>query len=124
MTIAYWTVLVAALMPIAFAGLAKAGGAGFDNRQPRVWLAQLDGWRQRAHAAQQNSHEAIAPFAAAVIIAHQLDAPQAAVDGLAVAFIVLRVLYGALYIADRDVLRSLVWLAGLACIVALFVVAA
>ncbi len=124
MTVAYWCVLANILMPIAFAGLAKAGAAGFDNRNPRPWLAGLTGWRQRAHAAQQNSHEAVAPFAAAVIIAHQLGADQGLINAFALGFMALRVLYGAFYIADRDWLRSLAWLGAMGCVVALFVVAA
>ena len=38
---------------------------------------------------------------------------------LAVSFIVLRVVYIALYLADRQMARSLVWLLGLLCCVAL-----
>jgi len=59
-----------------------------------------------------------------VIIAHQLQAPQATVDGLALAFIGLRLAYGALYIADLHWWRSIVWTLGVGCVVALFVVAA
>ena len=52
---------------------------------------------------------------AAVIIAHQLAAPQALLDVLAAAFIALRVAYIALYVADRAVARSVVW--GLALLI-------
>eukprot|EP01035_Chromulina_nebulosa_P035064 gene35064-47116_t len=44
------------------------GGKDFDNAAPRVMLAKLDGWRQRANWAQLNGFEAFPPFAAAVII--------------------------------------------------------
>lgn len=121
MTIAYWMVLLAAVLPIAFAAISKAGGHRYDNRAPRAWLDAQSGWRQRAHWAQQNSHEAFAPFAAAVIIAHQLHAPQAGIDTLALLFIGFRVLYGALYIADRDRLRSVAWVAAFLCVVGLFI---
>ena len=124
MTIAYWCVLVAALLPFAFTLVAKTKGEKFSNRRPREWQAQLTGLPQRAHAAHLNSFEAFPPFAAAVIIAHQLSAPQAMVDGLALAFIVLRILYGILYIADKPSARSVVWFFALLCVVALFVVAA
>ena len=59
-----------------------------------------------------------------MLIAHQAGADQSTVDTLAVAFIVIRLLYGAIYIANLATLRSLVWTAGFACVVGLFVVAA
>jgi uncharacterized MAPEG superfamily protein len=124
MTIAYWCVLAAALLPFAFTLVAKTTGEKFTNRRPREWQAQLTGLPARAHAAHLNSFEAFPPFAAAVIIAQQLQAPQATVDGLALAFVALRMLYGILYVADRPSARSVVWFLALACVVALFVVAA
>lgn len=123
MTVANWCVLVAALLPYAFTGLAKSR-ADFDNARPREWLAAVPGWRQRAHWAQLNSFEAFPPFAAGVIIAQQAGAGQAAVDALALAFVALRGVYGGLYIADRPTARSLAWTAATACTVGLFVVAA
>ena len=76
---AYWCVLIAALLPIACAGLAKWGmigkprrEGGFDNNNPRAWLARQTDWRARANAAQANSFEALPFFIGAVIIAHQL----------------------------------------------------
>ncbi len=123
MTIAYWTVLAAAVMPILLAGIAKGGGASFDNRRPRRWLAAQTGWRQRANWAQQNGYEAFPPFAAAVIIAHQLDASRTAIDTLALLFIACRILYSAFYIFDLQALRSLAWLAGFGCVIGLFITA-
>lgn len=124
MTIAYWCVLAAGLMPFLWTLVAKTTGERFNNRTPREWQARLSGLPARAHAAHLNSFEAFPLFAAAVIIADLLDAPQATVDLLALAFIGLRVLYGILYLADQHALRSLVWFAALACTVAIFVVAA
>ena len=67
-TLAYWCVLVAALLPIVCAGIAKWGtfgkprrDGGFDNENPRAWLARQTDWRARANAAQANSFEAL-PF--------------------------------------------------------------
>jgi uncharacterized MAPEG superfamily protein len=121
MTIAYWCVLAAAVLPLLWAGASKSRSA-YDNRAPRAYLADLEGWRQRANWAQQNAWEAFAPFAAAVIIAHVRGVPQATIDGIALAFIAARVLHGLLYMADRATLRSLAWLAGFGCVVALFLV--
>lgn len=127
MTLADTCLLVACLLPIACAGLAKSRGfgkprreGGFDNHQPRQWLAQLQGWQARAHAAQLNSFEALPVFIAGVLVAQRLNAAQATVDGLALAFIVLRIGYIGAYLADRANLRSVLWLLALLCCVALF----
>ncbi|MDH5276256.1 MAG: MAPEG family protein [Gammaproteobacteria bacterium] len=124
MTVAYWCVLVAALMPIVWAGAAKSGIKGFDNARPRELLGSLSGWPARANFAQQNSYEAFPPFAAGVIIAHLCDTPQATIDALALTFTIARVAYGLFYIADRSTLRSLVWLLAFGSTVALFVTSA
>jgi uncharacterized MAPEG superfamily protein len=121
MTFAYWCVLITILLPLVWAGVSKGGGSGFDNARPRVYLAALQGWRQRANWAQQNAWEALAPFAAAVIIAHNTGLPQSRIDLLAGIFIVARILHGVFYIADQSTLRSLVWVSGFLCVVLLFV---
>ncbi len=115
-TIAYWCVLVAAVLPIVCAGIAKYGmfgktprEGGFDNHQPRAWLARQTDWRARANAAQANTFEALPFFFAAVIIAHQLQARQAALDILAFMFVVLRIAYVVMYVADMAKTRSAVW---------------
>ena len=118
MTVAYWCVLLAALLPYACTYLAKSGGlgkprsqGGFDNDQPRAWLARQTGWAARADAAQANSFEVLPFFFAAVIVAHQLAAPQARLDILAVLFVTLRVIYIAMYVAGLSTARSAVWAA-------------
>jgi uncharacterized MAPEG superfamily protein len=115
-TVAYWCVLVAALLPMACAWLAKAQGigkprnqGGFDNHDPRAWLARQTDWRARANAAQANSFEALPLFIGAVIIAHQLGAVQARLDILAVLFVTLRIIYIAMYVADLPMIRSGIW---------------
>lgn len=125
MTTAFWCVLVAGLLPIVWAGVAKAGGGRrYDNARPREFLAELEGYRQRANWAQQNSYETYPLFVAGVLIASLAGAPQPTVDALAVAFVVARVLYGIFYITDRSTLRSLTWLAAFGCVVGMFVAAA
>lgn len=123
MTTAYWCVLIAGLLPYV-ATVAAKGGARFDNRQPREWLARQGGWRARAHAAQLNGFEAFPLFAAAVIVAHQLGATQARVDVLAIAFVVARLGYFGAYVADLAWLRSAIWFVGISCVVAIFVAGA
>lgn len=126
MTIAFWCVLIAAYLHIVWTSVAKFSGKFGDseNHNPREYLEALSGWRKRAHWAQMNSLEAFPPFAAAVIIAQYLQAPQARIDVLAMAFIALRVLYGVFYVTDKARLRSAVWLGAVGCVIAIFVAAA
>lgn len=115
-TIAYWCVFVAAMLPFACAWLAKAPGmgkprkqGGYDNADPRGWLAKQTDWQARANAAQANSFEALPFFIGAVIIAHQLGAAQGVVNVLAIVFVTLRIVYIAMYVAGLPVVRSAIW---------------
>ena len=119
-TMAYWCVLAMAILPIVCTGIAKYGmftksrrDGGYDNHNPRAWLAKQTDWRARANAAQANTFEALPFFFAAVIIAHQLQAQQTVVDILAFMFVVLRVAYVLMYVADMAKTRSAVWAAAL-----------
>jgi uncharacterized MAPEG superfamily protein len=126
-TVAYWCVLLAVLLPLACAWLAKSKGfgkprreGGFDNAEPRAWLARQEGWQARADAAQANSFEALPFFIGAVIIAHQLGAPQTRLDILAVLFITLRVIYITMYVAGLPKTRSAIWALAFLCNIAIF----
>ena len=119
MTFAYWMLLVAALLPYFTVGLAKSGG--FDNHTPRPSLESLTGWRRRADWAHRNHFEAFPAFVAAVIVAELAHAPQSRIDLLAGIFVLLRLIYTALYLADQAVLRSIVWSLGLLAVIWLFV---
>jgi len=125
-TLAYWCVLVAAMLPIVCAGISKwrqfgkpLKEGGFDNRHPRDWLARQTDWRARANAAQANSFEALPFFIGAVVIAHQLGAYQMRLDILAFVYVVLRLVYITLYVANQANLRSLVWTLALATNIAI-----
>lgn len=122
MTIAYMCILISIFIPLVLVGYAKFGTKGYDNRSPREFLEKAQGKHKRAHYAQMNSYEAFAPFAAAVIIAHQVGAVQGRVDALAVAFVVFRILYGIFYVIDQHVLRTLVWFLAFGCTIGLFVI--
>jgi uncharacterized MAPEG superfamily protein len=119
-TIAYWCVLVMALLPVVCAGIAKSGmmrtppgEGGYDNADPRNWLQRQTDWRARANNAQANTFEALPFFFAAVIMAHQLQASQGRVDVLAVVFVALRLAYVAAYVANKAHLRSVIWMLAL-----------
>lgn len=120
MTFALWMVLAAAMLPIVAAGIGKAGAPGFDNRASPAWERTLSGWRARAMWAHRNHVEAFAPFAAAVLAAQWMGAPQGRVDALAGAFILIRIGYNVAYILDRGALRSVLFAAGFGCVVLLF----
>jgi uncharacterized MAPEG superfamily protein len=129
MTIAELCILIACLLPIVCAGIAKWKGfgvsrrdGGFDNHNPRQWLARLEGWQARANAAQQNSFEALPIFIAGVLIAQAHGAASSTIDALAVVFVLARVAYIATYLADRANLRTLSWVVALGCAIALFFV--
>lgn len=120
MTIAYWCVLFMGLFPYVAAGIAKKGFEGYDNGMPRQWLAKQTGFRARANAAQANLFESLPFFFAAVVIASMANAPQDRVDLLAIGFVVARIAYLVCYVANWPTTRSIVWLTGLACVVAIF----
>ncbi len=120
MTTALWCVLAAGLLPYVATVSAKVGKR-FDNHLPRAWLAAQSGWRARANAAQMNSFEAFPLFAVAVLVAHHTGAPQPRVDTLALVFVAARIAYIVTYVADLALLRSIVWFAGIASAVAIFV---
>ena len=129
MTLANYCIIAACLLPIISAALAKSKGfgkrrrdGGFDNHNPRSWLANLQGWQARANAAQANGFEALPLFIAGVLVAQQAGAVQGKIDGLAVGFVLARIAYVYFYISDQASLRSLVWIAGLAISIALFLV--
>lgn len=124
MTIAFWCVLVAGLLPYLGTLVAKVAGERYNNRDPRAWLDRQTGFRRRADNAQKNGFEAFPLFAAAVVIAHLAHAPQQRVDVLAIAFIVARLAYFACYLADWQAVRSLVWAVGFGACVAIFVAGA
>jgi uncharacterized MAPEG superfamily protein len=123
MTIAFWCILAAAMLPYLTIAIGKYDRK-YDNRSPRDWEAQLEGKQRRAVFAHHNHFEAFAPFAAAVIVAHLAAAPQAWSNALAAAFIGLRLAYTWAYVADHHIARSLLWAGGMACVVALFIAGA
>ena len=122
------SVLIAALWPFVLL-LATAWpsrstlarwGAGWDNHDVRGSMDRLRGWRRRAHFAQINGHEGFAPFAAAIILAQLAQAPPGWIRGLALAYLVLRGLYGLCYVADWSTWRTTVWIGAALCVLGLY----
>lgn len=132
MSLAYWCVAFAAVMPYLVVALTlvpsqrvpSRWGKGYDNRDPREESRKLVGWRRRAHHAHANAFEAFPPFAAAVLMATTLRGGSPAIDAWASAFVGLRVAFSLLYVADRATARSAVWSLAALCVLALFAIAA
>ena len=125
MSIAYWCVLVAALLPYVWVGFAKGGASDYNNKDPRGWVARQDSYRIRnANGAHLNAFEAFAPFAASVLMAQFAGVDAGRISILAMAFIAFRILHGIFYLTAIHRLRSLSWLGGFACVAALMVMAA
>jgi len=107
--------LIAACLPYACALIAKAGGKGFDNNHPRLWLERQQGWRARANDAQKNLFEGLPLYFLAVLWAllyRHIDEQTLTVWMLA--WLLLRIGYIGAYLANLGTLRSLLWMAALA----------
>ena len=125
LSLAYLCVLLAALLPYLWVGIAKASAPRYDNRDPRGWIARQDNPRlQRAYHAHSNALEAFPPFAAGVVLAQLAGVAPSTIAALAVAFVALRIVHGVAYVANLAGLRSLAWFGALGCVVTLLVRAA
>ncbi|MEB2343880.1 MAG: MAPEG family protein [Deltaproteobacteria bacterium] len=122
MTTPLWCLVIVALLPYV---LSFSGGyfrmrqlGGIDNKHPRLQAMKLEGAGARAYAAQANAWEALGFFTAAVVVLH-LANPEAArgatAANLSLGFLATRIVHPIAYLANLDVLRSLAFLAGLAC---------
>ena len=125
MAIAYWCILIAALLPYVWVYVAKSSGERYNNRDPRDWQARQTNPRSnRAHAAHLNGFESFPVFVAGVLMAQLAGVGLNTINLLAIVFVIARVLHGIFYVANVQALRSLVWLVGFASAIALIVLAA
>ena len=125
MTVAFWTLLVAIVFPWLMAFIKKsslASNGAYNNSAPRAQSEKLHGVSRRALWAEQNSFEILPGYIAAIVVAHTTGANQAYIDLLAILFISSRALYALCYLMNWATLRSIVWVAGLGCIVGLFAI--
>ena len=128
MTTPFWCLAIVIFFPFFMsttAGYFKIKTFGrYDNKNPRVQTSQLEGVGARAWAAQQNSWESIIMFAPCVFIAHLAGADEAQSTMAAMGFVVARLIYMAVYLADLDLIRTLVFSVGFASCVWLIYLAA
>jgi uncharacterized MAPEG superfamily protein len=113
-----WFVPIAAILAIASkiptVVAMNREGSGYDNHQPREQQSRLTGWGRRALAAHQNTMESFPLFAAGMLTGAVLQADAALLTACGAIFIVARIVYIYLYIADIATLRSIVWGVGFA----------
>jgi len=103
-------------LPVAIA-MVKMGH--YDNKHPRKQQSELEGFGARAKAAHENAFEALLMFAPGALAVISLKCITPYSEWFAIAFIVSRVLYTAMYYLDLDKLRSPIWCVGFASSVAL-----
>ncbi len=113
MPIAYWCLLIAALMPFPLVPVARKAAGNFNNATPRDFAAKATGLAKRAYGAHLNSMESFPFFAAAVLVAMQNGMDGDILDGLALTWVGLRLVYVWAYLSDRPGLRSPVWGCGI-----------
>ncbi len=125
MSIAFWCVVVAALLPHLLRELAEiAAGATYDSRSPRESLERAGGRARRAFAAHLNGFEVFPVFAVAVVFCHLLRGPSLPVDVLAVAFLATRIAHAVSYVLDAPRARSISFALGGMCIAGMIAIAA
>ncbi|AXV63900.1 MULTISPECIES: MAPEG family protein [Pseudoalteromonas] len=123
------TLILCALIAVLLPYLAKAPVAfaqnklaGYDNKHPREQQSKLTGFGARALAAHQNSFESLIVFGVALAVVMSTNNVYHVTETLAVMHVVSRVMYCIFYYINQDILRSLVWLVGYVCAVAMIAV--
>ena len=124
MTVPFWCLLVASLIPYVLAattGYFKAQELGrLDNHYPRIQTLELTGIGARASAAQANAWEALTLFAVAVLVNHLGGGDADTAATLSIVWLVARIGYVVAYLADVPTARSLIFVVGLICAIGVF----
>jgi uncharacterized MAPEG superfamily protein len=118
MPFAYWSILIAALLPLIIVGYAKSSSR--DNNAPRDSAERLAGAKRRAYAAHQNAFESFPFYAVAVIAALSFGASATTVSVLAALYLAFRIAHALLYIADKPSFRSASYAGALFTNIAIF----
>jgi uncharacterized MAPEG superfamily protein len=127
MPVAFWCILAGVFLPYVWSGLGvafrKKEFGKVDAHHPRIQQAQATGIASRATAAERNAWEALSMFAPAVIAAHLFAPTSTLAPTLAMAWVGVRVLHGAFYLANIPPLRTLSFVGGMVCSALLFLIA-
>jgi uncharacterized MAPEG superfamily protein len=121
MTIAEWMIFAAVILFLLTIAPVKAVGyKTFDNSNPRDPTFYKSDMAARALGAHLNGIETFPFFAIAVLLAEFRHLPQSLIDKLAVAFVVIRLLFIFAYLGNRSTIRTLLWNLGFAVNAAIF----
>jgi uncharacterized MAPEG superfamily protein len=123
---------VLSMVPHFYAAYISAGG--FKNSTPRGYLAEIQQKKEktptdhkyiRAEAAQQNGHENLPFFAAALLAGNYAKLPVKELNALAAAYLISRMLYNTIYVFNTSEkisnLRSVIYLVGIGINFTLFI---
>ena len=122
MTVADWCILGAVLLYLLTLAPVKAiGHRDFCNSAPRDPAFYEDPVRARVLGAHVNGIETFPFFAAAILLAEVKHGAQALVDGLSVAFLVVRLAFVMAYVMNRPTTRTLLWNLGFLLNVLIFI---
>lgn len=94
-----------------------------DNKEPRLQSQQLTGPGARAVGAQANSWEALAVFSAAILAVYIAGIDLDSITTQVMVFVALRIAYIPAYVGDKDMPRSLIFIAGYGICLYLFYLA-
>ena len=108
MTFAFWCLFAGGLLPIAVVFIAKAD-PNLDVSNPRDVHVTQTGLRKRAYGAHLNGLEAFPLFAVGVIAATLRGVPQSWLDAAAGSWLLARLLYTVVYLADFARIRPTLW---------------
>lgn len=121
MTLAEWTIFAAVILYLVTVAPVKAVGyKTFDNSNPRDPVFYKPGIATRALGAHLNGIETFPFFAFSVLLAEFRRLPQHWIDELAVAFVVIRLLFVVAYLGNRSRIRTLLWNLGFVVNAAIF----
>jgi uncharacterized MAPEG superfamily protein len=121
MTLAEWMIFTAVILYLITVAPVKAVGyKTFDNSNPRDPAFYKPGIATRALGAHINGIETFPFFAVSVLIAEFRQLPQNWIDELAVAFVVIRLLFVFAYLINRSTIRTLLWNLGFVVNTAIF----
>lgn len=107
-------------VPFLLVGVARLQ-VGYDMSAPRAMLDKLPPYAKRATWAHQNAFESFTLFAPAALMAYVTGQTSTLAVGVAIAYLVARLLYSVFYILDVPLLRSLMFAIGSTGIFTLFV---
>ena len=118
MSILIWVLFAALLLPyIAKVPVAIAMNkqGKYDNSHPRSQQNELTGFGARALAAHQNAFESLVIFTPAILLPIATNNTSNVIQQLAITYIVSRLIYNVLYLANISTLRSIIWFISLFC---------